>query len=450
MQFAFVGVEGLSTSWWMRLKDEGHSVKVWIEPKLYKHVGDGMVEKAKSFGELLAWARKAPTIFVFDGSGMGDKADLVRKAGFPVFGGGAWMDKLEKKRAYGERLASVCGIKVPEHFEFPNLKAAVQFLQGAKDDEKFVFKTDEYLEASTTYADAKNRDELVEYIENIAERFGDNVKCLLQRRVEGVAISTAFWFDGKKILTPIEGTIEHKKAWNEDIGPHTGCSLNIVWFYEDSTPKIFSALHLSEIEKLFVKEGAPAGIYDINAVIADGSDDLHKASTPYFLEWTPRFGYDSEMTSQLALTMPMGEFLQQFLAGTLDKAPFDTQVGYMAVRVTVPPYPTEKLDERELESGYALGVPIRGVNTLWREPFVVMGVMLSKDGKLVCGDPGGIIGIAATSGTYLNGMNEEILTYIKEELGIPNPQYRTDSAEVLLEDISKLRKLGFGPNRNIS
>lgn len=433
MRFAFVSLEGTSLSYWSRLKDEGHDVKVFIKPRLQKQVGDGIVSKANSFTELVAWAHEKPSVVVFDSSGEGEKAEALRKQGLLVMGGSQFCDRLESKREWGEQFAKTLGIKVPETHPFDTISSTIAWLKSHDDGRTWYFKSDKYIDASTTFGGPA--DEIIYWLENLRGKAGDRIKNIIQEKIDGIAISTGMWFNGTEFLDPVEGTIEHKKFMDGEIGGSTGCSLNVLWFYE-KYPKIAERLHFREFAPLFRKFGASPGIYDINAVINK------KDGQPYFLEWTPRFGYDSEPTAQRLLHGDLGQFFYGLAAGKAPESPFSTSECAFGVRLSVSPYPFEHLDDVDLKKT-CIGTPVRGIDGLWKDHFVAYGIGLDERGETVMKDPWGLVGIATAVGGDLEEMNEEVLDFIKDDLNIPNLQYRTDADKVLSKDIEELRKVGY-------
>lgn len=433
MRFAFYSLEGSSLAFWSRLQDEGHGVLVYIKNQQPKLNGDGIVRKTNNLSEWQAWGLRDPrTVFVFDCTGAGDLADSLRKRGCLVLGGGKFMDRLEADRSWAESNAASLGITVPKHEVFSDIPAALaraKHLSG-----KWVFKTDKYLEASTTYV-AESSEQMVRYLEGLHKRFGNGGKCLLQRCIPGIALSTAAWFNGRSFIGPFEGTIEHKKFLNDDLGPNTGCSFNSVWMYEDDDPPIARALQWRALDSFFRHAQAPPGLYDINALIGDEDGEA------YFLEFTPRFGYDSEPTAQKLLEVDLGEFYYKLAAGQLARAPFSTSGHAYSIRVAVPPYPFEWVEQKSGKES-CVGTPVIGMDGLWEGKFVAYGVREVAGKPEVC-DPSGLVGIVAERGTSVQAEHDACLAYLKDDLQIPNRQYRTDGAQKILEDAKRLAKLGF-------
>lgn len=102
----------------------------------------------------------------------------------------------------------------------------------------------------------------------------------MQKKVEGVEIGVARYFNGDDWVGPIEFNIEHKSLFNNDIGPLTGEMGTVMWYSDDENNKLFQ----KGLEKLkpFLKKIKFKGDIDINFII--------KEDKIYPLEATARFG----------------------------------------------------------------------------------------------------------------------------------------------------------------
>ena len=430
MRIGCVSQDGDFLSWWSRLQDEGNEVLVYLPDQSVKHVGDGIVPKAFSWTAFVAWCKQEPSIVLFDSSRLGEKADALRKMGVPVIGGGKFCDRLEEDRAFGESIAQRIGCKIPEHKEFSSIGQAIAFAKTVG-DEPWYFKTDKYLKGDATHG-AEDSEDLVRYLEHVRECYGDNIKNLLQKKIDGTAISTACWWNGNAFIPPFEGTIEHKAFMDGDIGPSTGCALNVVWFYDDDMPEVARKLGWENLAPVFREYDAPPGLYDINAVVKDGE--------AYFLEWTPRLGADSETTSQRLFTEPLGETLVRLAEGRIAEMPVDLENLGVSTRCSVPPYPTEGIEDDCEQS--AVGVPIRGIDSLWEGAFCAYFVRQGEhDYEVAAAD--GLLGIGIDVSSSLWKSHERVMKFFKNELRAPGLQYRTDCAKVVANDAGRIRAAGF-------
>lgn len=433
MRIAIASSFACGLSFWSRLSDEGSHVRVWLQDKEQAEVGRGLVEQATGWNDLLTWAKAGaitgePTVMLFDSSGMGEQADEARKWGLHVIGGGKFCDKLEKDRSFGFEIARAAGAVLPDYKDFKSFDEAREFARSLP-EESVYWKSDRFLESDATHK-AVSGEELVEYLDSIIRRFGPRGECMIQETVEGIAVSTARWWNGKSFVGPYEGTIEHKKSWNDDVGPATGCAFNALWFYPDYETEIAQQLGFEMLAQAFLREQAPPGIYDMNSIA--GADGV-----PYFLEWTPRFGYDSEPTS-LCLWPNLSKFLWAIATGTELDEPSD-DLAY-TLRLTVPPYPWEHA-KKDYKHG-AYGVEVRGVDSLWEGDFLGYELAFDQERGLYVASPEGIVGCAYAQGTQLSELADEALETAKS-LRASGLQYRTDGADAIREDARRLLSSGF-------
>ena len=434
MRFAFYDVYGGALSFVARVLDEGHDALLYQDPGKPPrddliHIGDGLVPKEQDYESWLTWAKQPDTIAVFCGNSedcdhTAVRADALREAGIPTIGGGKFALTLEHNRLFGTEIAERAGALIPPYEEFESLSECRKWAQSLGDTEVY-FKSDKFIDSDATYG-AKNGEDLASFLEHLRTKTPDRTKCIVQQKIDGVPFSTAQWWNGKTFIGPIEHTIEHKKFMNGDIGPATGCSLNVVWFTQEST--VADNLGWRNLEPIFREHNAPPGLYDINAII-------DKKGDAYFLEWTPRFGYDSELTSFRLFSSLADVFVAAALgSGTADVSP---DLAY-SVRLGVPPYPYAHL--RWVDKHTPIGTPVGEVDGLWDGSFIAGGLMES-DGGLVVADPGGMVGLAFAQGNDIEKLHEEAMEFAKG-VRCQGLMYRTDGAKVLAEDAKNLDDSG--------
>lgn len=445
MRYLVVDPDGTALGFARRLLDEGAEVMLYTHPSWQRDVGLNLVPKISSLHAGLAWCKSKPgSIAFFTASGMGKAkaaakrddgvpvgADEFRKAGVTVVGGGSFCDRLEKDRAFGQQLAQAIGAREPVTKEFSSISQAIAFIK-TRGDESWYFKSDRYLGSDATHGGSAET--MVKYLEGLRRENGDRVANIMQKKVEGTALSTACWWNGQTFLTPFEGTIEHKAAWNEDIGPSTGAAISAVWFYESQEPKVVRSLHWENLEPFFRKYDAPPGLYDINAIIAKDDGEA------YYLEWTPRLGFDSEPASLRLLDIPLADFLERLARGRLEAAPFSTKDLGFNTRLSVPPYPWEGCTQ---DKGSAKGVSIEGIDGLWDGDFWAYSVMMNDEGDLEVADRWGLVGLSQAFGRSLKECNAHAVQYAKKTLKAAGLSFRTDGDKAIGADAEALKKLGY-------
>jgi len=436
MRIAFHSLEMLSLSWQRRLLDEGVDVLVYAKESYARRVGRGIVPLCDSFDVWMKWGLSDPnTLFLFDFTEGGDIADRLRKAGRLVLCGGSFLDKLEKKREWGQAIAEQAGILCPPTFQFSSVSESLAFLSSNPEQQSgdggWAWKPSKDLSKDCTLV-TSNSEDMIRGVQNIQRRFGDAIPCIVQERIPGVAVSTSRWFNGKTWVGPYTGTIEEKKFMDGDIGPATGCSFNTCWFYEEGEPKIAQDLKFKELEGIFRSKNAPPGLYDINAILNNEG--------AWFLEWTPRLGYDSEMTAQRGYSS-MSQLLWNVATGQSIDDLYDTSDIYHGVNISVPPYPNviEKLDN----DSPALGTTVYGIDGTWDKYFVATGVAHNIEEGFTVANPLGYVGVVVCENDSVEDGFDDILDYIKEELKVQNLQYRTDCADNINADLKELKKMGW-------
>lgn len=414
MKFLIISEGGDGIGLATRLQAEGNEVRIWIRDPGAERRGMGLVERATDyeFGEVV----------VADCTGSGPWLDLLRDAGRAVVGGSSVADKLETDRAFAQRVMKQSGIRTPKAKTFRDWDAAVEFVRQADSDTRFVFKPDGHLSGVIPSQVTRNNEELLESIEHFKHLVGEHKpEFTLQEYIEGTAISTEGWFDGYKFLSPFNHTIERKHFLVGDLGPSGGCTGNAVWTCDDDDPLVIEGI--SKVAS-FLEHHKYRGAIDLNAVVND--EGL------YGLEFTPRFGYDAFPTFLLALYEgDIGKLLYEIATGQGPEV-MDVVDGFGAgVRVSVPPWPTEKYHAEE-------GVPIRGLKPSdeWFYGYDIE----NRDGEFYTSGGYGIIGVANAHGETLEEAFAQAYKRVKK-IHLSDMQYRTDLLEVIQKDYNKMHRL---------
>lgn len=443
MFVAFVSNWGYGVGVALRLKAEGHTVLMFCDPgkksdgtlSHNKLVGEGLIDKTDSWGYLLAWAkekaRRAPTVMIFENTSLSKWADEARSAGLHVIGNSAFNHRLEEKRLWGFKVAENAGAVLPPYEDFSTITDAIAFA-GTLGDTPTFWKTDQYLDADSTHG-ASTGEEMVSYLEGVRVAYGDRMTCIIQKKMEGVPISTARWWNGRAWTGPWTGDIEHKKAHNDELGPSTGCSFDAVWFYDDE-PAIAKALGWDGLAEQFIKYEAPPGIYDMNAIAADDGQ-------AYFLEWTPRFGWDSTPTSFALLKGELGAFFWNLVAGKADGPDVTSEIAY-SIRLGVPPYPWEHWAPMQGDKHKFKAMPLYSLD-IDDEKFLPYQMTIDDEIGLHVGSPDGLLGLVIGKGRRLSVIHDDLVEWIGEhKSGIPGLSARTDGAKCIKKDAEEINGAG--------
>jgi len=420
MKFFMMSKCGEGCGLLLRLQREGNSCRVYVKEKEYYNVYDGILKKEKTCN---------PTrdeIVIFDSTGSGKEADEYRRRGLRVFSGSKFHDNLENSRGFGLEFMESCGIRTPEthRFKGTDFKKAYEFLSKSK--EKFVFKPSGDLPSKLTYI-GEDSEDLTTYMQYVERNYKDLLDdFVLQRFVEGAVVSSEFWCGPHGFVRPGNQTVEVKKFLNDDLGPSTGCSGNLVWLCEDS-PILDKGI--LKAEKKLIENGY-IGPIDLNT-ICDGEN-------VYGLEWTPRFGLDAMPTLLQLFSKDLGKFISDLCQGVTEEFPAeDVYAG--GVRLTIPPYPIETKKSADIEKidkiSPSCGLPIR-LPEEYDENYYYYEVF-QEDECLYHSSGTGAIAVVS----FADGNCEDALKQcydVLEEVKIPDKQYRTDLAKVLPDMYDKI------------
>lgn len=432
MRFNLVSKDGDGVGFAIRLQNEGHDVRVFIDAEAATPIGDNLVPKVGSIHDFLVDAKLDEDVFIFDTSGDGLVADAIRGMGFPVLGGCAIADRLERDREFGLKVMSTCGdgetssIRIPKSINFTSFEEAKEYV-AENSDEKLVYKPSDLLGDKSPSHVSYNADDMLQLLENV-ERDVDMAEpeFVLQEFHKGIAVSSELWFDGSNVLPLCNHTLERKELMNGNLGPSGGCTGNIVWAC-DGCPLC------AEVMKLvpFLKENNYHGPLDLNVIAAD--DGI------YGLEFTPRFGYDA--TPTLLWELLDGDLGVFFNA--VSRKSFGTGDGKLkrdrfgsGLRITIPPWPSEKFNAES-------GIPIFGLASEdVKNNAYLYNVKRGDITDLASCGVWGILMLLTSSGKNVETSFEKPMKLAKD-LHVSNKQYRTDLIGEFQKDLKELTKMGY-------
>lgn len=417
MRFNFISESSDGFGLALRCQDEGNDVRMWVRSKDASEVGDGMIPKVGDLEDLIKDAEPDNDVFVFDVTGNGVIADKLRADGFGVVGGSTDADMLERDRAFGLQVMANAGIKSPPTHSFTSFEEGIAFAQNS--EERLVYKPSKHLGDESPSLVASSSEELVETLTRIQKESGiTDPEFELQEFIEGAELSTECWFDGNNFIEPLwNHTFERKQLMNDNLGPSGGCTGNVVWSCGDcmvcrSVRGLAAHLHSCSF----------VGPIDVNVIAAAGKI--------YGLEFTPRFGYDA--TPTLAFEVLDGE-LSHLLHDVAkqqygDSSPKLHERFGGAVRITIPPWPSEKYHA-------ASGVPINEMPEDRKHTYFYN--VKETDGKLQSAGAWGILMLFTGHGDSVTRAMSQPYR-LARDVKIPDKQFRTDLINEFKEDFEKL------------
>ena len=196
--FLFVSRWGESLDIINTIKLEGHEVKMYIDDKPSKEIGYGFVQKVTQWEKHVDWA----DVIVFDYTGWGKIAGELRRKGKLVIGGTEYTDKLELDRNFGQSELKKHKIKVIPSEEFTSFNDAIQYIE--KHPNTYVIKpcgeTQELKQLLFVGIDDEGLD-VIRVLRAYEKSWGDEFgNFQLQRRVKGVEVSIAAFFNGNEFI----------------------------------------------------------------------------------------------------------------------------------------------------------------------------------------------------------------------------------------------------------
>lgn len=309
----------------MRLKKEGHDVKLFIQKKEGKNNLNNLVEKTNDWKKELDWVGRDGLI-IFDDVGYGKIQNKLRADGYIVFGGSGLGEKLECDREFGQKILAKNGMRTASLKDFKNLNEAIEHIK--KHPAKWVIKQNDHVYKNLTYVG--NLESGLDTI-NVLENYRKNVKfcsqiITLQQRIDGVEVSVARYFNGSDWVGPIEISLEHTKLFPGNLGPTTDEMGTLAWYTKKE--KLFE--ETLGLLKTFLQKADFRGDIAINCIVNK------KGVFP--LEVTTRIGTPIIHVQEELHESLWGEFLYAVASGK----DFDLKwkEGYgIAILLAIPPFP---------------------------------------------------------------------------------------------------------------
>ena len=416
-----VGGDGLALG--LALEREGHEARISISKAECARAGDGLLEKVT---DPVSYAREEADLVIYDQIGNGAVADLLRNDGVRVLGAGRALDQLELDRLHATRVARALGLHVPETQEFPDgdFTEAIRWLE--KHPGKYVYKGNNQAAADKTVA--YETEEMHEYLEHEAENSktdqAGRTGFILQAFIEGAEVSCERWYaQGTPVPALDNATIEAKKFLAGDLGPAVGCMGNVV----TPAPPALVQQTVAHLDR-FAAAHAVTGPIDINSIID------RRTRRVYWLEFSPRLGYDAVWAWAARLAVPLGDLFDALADGHVPAVRWKPGVG-VAIRVSVPPYPHGNPAE-------ARGLPI--VDDILDDPNIWVGdVMRDEDtDKLVIAGADAVAYVVTAVGPTAREAYTEAYRWLAESR-LMDRQYRSDLIAYTQERLGRLQAVGM-------
>lgn len=422
LNFLFVSKWGDILDLVYATQQEGNEVKYYIDYEPCREIGDGFVPKVEQWEEHTEWA----DVIVFDYTGYGKIATDLRNAGKLVIGGTEYTDNLELDRSFGQDELKRHKIKILNYKEFTNFHSAIAYVEAHPN--KYVIKpcgeTQDYKQLLFVGNDEDGND-IIRVLKAYEKTWGDDMGTFqLQRKVTGVEVSVAAFFNGKEFIRPINITFEHKKLFPKELGVSTG-EMGTSMFWSDESP-IFDAT-LAKMEKTLARDNF-VGHIDINCIV--------NGNGIYPLEFTSRLGFPQIFIQRAGISEPIGRMLYKIASGQSFK--INTRTGFqVGAYVVVPPFPFDDPKTFDLFSKDAVVVLKKSM----KEGIHPMHIKLVNGEWLITGNSGIALLVSGT-GTTMKEAQKLMYNRISNTL-INNAYYRTDIGDRWFEDSDRLWAWGL-------
>ena len=407
-RFLFISKYALVHDLAWQVQKEGFDVKYHVISKSDRDVGDGFVEKVDRWEDFKDWT----DVIVFDDCEFGSLVEKLRKEGKAVIGGTAYTDRLEMDRDFGQEEMKAAGMTTLPRWEFTSFDDAVAFVK--ENPGRYVVKPSGRAQNEKVLSFVGQEEDgldILSMLEHYKKGWASKIKVFqLQKFANGVEVAVGAFFNGGDFILPVFINFEHKRMFNDEIGPQTGEMGTAGFWYGPN--QLFNNTLLKMKDRLAA--AGYTGYIDINCIV--------NSRGIYPLELTCRFGYPTINLQIEGVLSKWGEFLPAMARGE----PFNlrTKRGFqICVVIAVPPFPFIDPDAFRKFSEDAV--------VLFKKPMAEGihpgDVRLVEGDWRLAGNSG--YGIVVTgSGSTMEDARREAYNRVKNIM-IPNMFYRTDIGE---------------------
>lgn len=396
-----------------RMQLEGNQVKMYIQDARYRNAGQGLVERVPSWRPHVLHS----DLVICDMVGFGKQQDTLEKFGKPVLMCNKFADMAELDRAKGMDLFNKMGVNTPETYTFNTPEEALDILD-MWEDPGYVLKPFGNIDTGKTYVIENERD-----YEWALSTYKPEQKLIVQKIVNGIEVSTEGWYNGRQWIKPFNHTFEEKRFMPSNIGRNTGCMGNVVIPASEKSKLVQETV--MRIEP-WLKRINYRGCIDINCIV----DSLNC----YALEFTIRMGYDAIEALAEGMTEPLSDFLFEVALGIKKEMALKPGM-FMAVRVSVPPWPMDEPDEDDK------GRPIHGITSEALRHIFLTDAML-KDGEYQYAAGDGVVFKVTAQGATVKEAQSRINRSLTRTF-VHDMQYRDDIGDRVKGDLAQLKDWGW-------
>ena len=340
--------------------------------------------------------------------------DALNAVGIPCFGPDAKAAQIEGSKIFAKELMKKYGIPTGDYQVFDHKEAAMAYL--AKASYPLVVKADG-LALGKGVIIAENRQQAEEavdamMVEKIFGASGANI--VIEEFLKGPEVSVLAFTDGKTII-PMVSSMDHKRAFDGDIGPNTGGMGTVApnpYYTKEVADRCMQEIFLPTIAAMNA-EGRPfRGCLYFGLMLTENG--------PKVIEYNCRFGDPETQVVLPLLESDLLTIMQAVTNGTLA----ETEVRFAdksacCVIMASEGYPTK------YETGFPMQLPELPANGQ-----IYIAGAKEKDGQLLTGG-GRVLGVTATADTLQEAIDQAYL--LTEQVSFANAFYRKDIGQRALQ-----------------
>jgi phosphoribosylamine---glycine ligase len=426
MRFLGIGDSCDLGALYLRLRGEGHEVKVDIANPLCHGTLAGLITRVDNWESEVGWIREAGRdgIILFENVAeqRGALQDELRRDGFNVIGGSAYGDRLENDRGHAQELLAGLGLSIAPTRTFCDRNDAIDFVRAHP--ARYVVKFNSAYE--TFVGELSDGRDAMAFLAELP-RQGEQESFVLMEYVDGVEMGVGAYFDGEKFLRPSCLDWEHKRFFPGDLGELTG-EMGTIVTYERT--RRFHDLTLGRMEEA-LRAGGYVGYINLNTIVNE------RGIWP--LEFTCRFGYPGFAILDPLQKTTWSDLFRKMV--TRASRTFETRPGFAAgIVLTTPPFPYARPDVK-----VPVGMPVLFDQDLTAEDLrhIHYGEVGLQNGQLVTSGAYGWTMVVTGVGPTIPEARQRA-NRLAARVHIPNVRYRRDIGERLIaRDFARVEALGL-------
>lgn len=413
MKILYVSYYGDSADIAFRIGLSGDKVQLYIRDPKYAVNYDGIVPKCTDWRKGLIWA----DLIFFDDNKCTDIWEVAHKMK-PCFNGSSFGAKLENDRKFGQSICKRVGLNTVESLTFKTAQEVIKHLKEHNDAAHVVKPQGHKVESHhVMIGEEPDNSDLIMLVERFSELGIPTESIEVEERKFGVETGVSVYFDGDRVVGPIELDHEHKRSNERETGYLTGEMGTLMKFLEDDSLPIYQETLAKVIPILRANDYR--GQVNLNMIVDRESTQDNLIAWP--LEFTPRMGKPAAFISCEMQISSWGEIA--WACATKShlnfKAHYDWAVGVVMAGFGFP------FEDKGRD--ISQGLPIRGLDEHVLEHWHPMQVRYEK-GKFKVGYGEGYIGVATGRGKTIEQAKSNAYAAMSP-VKVPNAFFRHDISD---------------------